>query len=56
MKAEADGILKKSLPYLETAATLDAQDKNTLIALKEIYTRLNMYEKLKEVNIKLSDM
>lgn len=56
MKAEADGILKKSLPYLETAATLDSTDKNTLIALKEIYTRLNMYDKLKEVNTKLNDM
>lgn len=56
MKEQADGILKKSLPYLETAASLDPKDKNSLIALKEIYTRLSMYEKLKEVNAKLQDM
>lgn len=56
MKNEADGILKKSLPYLETAAQLDPKDKNSLVALKEIYTRLNMYDKLKEVNAKLQDL
>lgn len=56
MKKEADGILQKSLPYLETASVLDPKDKNTLIALKEIYTRLNMYEKLKEVNTRLSEL
>lgn len=56
MKLEADGILQKSLPYLETASKLDPKDKNTLIALKEIYTRLNMIDKLKEVNTRLSEM
>lgn len=56
MKLEADGILQKSLPYLETASKLDPKDKNTLIALKEIYTRLSMIDKLKEVNTRLSEM
>lgn len=55
-KAEADKILQKSIPYLETATQLDPKDKSTLLALKEIYTRLSMYEKLKDVNSKLQDL
>jgi len=55
-KAEADKILQKSIPYLETATQLDPKDKSTLLALKEIYTRLSMYEKLKNVNSKLQDL
>lgn len=56
MKSQADEKLAKSLPYLETATTLDPTDQSTLLALKEIYTRLGMYEKLKEVNTKLSEL
>ncbi len=56
MKKEADGILQKSLPFLETATSIDPSDKSTLLALKEIYTRLGMYDKLKDVNSKLQDM
>ena len=56
LKARADDILKKSLPYLETASQLDPNDKSTLLSLKEIYTRLQMYEKMKVVNEKLNNM
>ncbi|MGE5383525.1 MAG: tetratricopeptide repeat protein [Omnitrophica WOR_2 bacterium] len=56
MKKQADDILRKSLPYLESATKLDPKDKSTLLALKEIYTRLSMYDKLKEVNAKLQDL
>ncbi len=56
MKKEADGILQKSLPFLEKATSIDPSDKSTLLALKEIYTRLGMYDKLKDVNSKLQDM
>lgn len=56
LKARADEILKKSLPYLETASQLDPNDKSTLLSLKEIYTRLQMYEKMKVVNEKLESM
>ena len=56
MKADADKLLEQSLPYLETATQLDSKDQSTLLALKEIYTRLSMYEKLKEVNQKLSEL
>ncbi|MBK6345441.1 MAG: tetratricopeptide repeat protein [Bacteroidales bacterium] len=56
LKLEADNILKKSIPYLETASTLDPTDKSTLLSLKEIYTRLNMMDKRKEVEAKLSGL
>lgn len=56
LKTRADEILTKSIPYLETASRLDATDKSTLLSLKEIYTRLQMYEKMKDVNEKLSEM
>ncbi len=56
LKAQADDILKKSLPYLEKATVLDPKDKSTLLALKEIYTRLSMYDKLKEVNARIADL
>lgn len=56
MKEDADAALKLSVPYLETAQRLDPSDKSTLLALKEIYTRLSMYDKLKEVNEKLDTL
>ncbi|MBN2174477.1 MAG: tetratricopeptide repeat protein, partial [Bacteroidales bacterium] len=56
MKAEADNYLKECLPYLEKANELQPGDVSTLASLKEIYTRLNMMEKLKEVNQKLSEL
>lgn len=55
MKEEADGLLKKSLPYLEKAYEINPDDIKTLVSLKEIYTRLNMMENLKEVNAKLKN-
>ena len=55
LKLQADDILAKSLPYLETASELDPADTNTLLSLKEIYTRLQKYDKLKEINAKLEE-
>jgi len=46
----ANDMLKKSLPYLEKSLELMPDDINTLISLKEIYTRLGMLEKLAEVD------
>lgn len=56
LKLQADNVLKKSIPYLETASTLDPTDKSTLLSLKEIYTRLNMMDKRKEVEAKLAGL
>ncbi len=52
-KAKADGLLGKSVPYLEKALELNPEDVNTMVSLKEIYTRLNLTEKLQMINQKL---
>jgi tetratricopeptide (TPR) repeat protein len=52
-KARADQMLEKSLPYLEKALELMPEDTNTMVSLKEIYTRLGMTDKLQMINDKL---
>lgn len=51
--AKANELLKEALPYLEKAHELKVTDKNTIISLKEIYTRLGNLDKAKEMNLKL---
>lgn len=53
LKLEADQYLRTCLPYLERALELMPDDISTLASLKEIYTRLSMDEKRKEVDAKL---
>jgi Tfp pilus assembly protein PilF len=53
LKLEADGYLNKSLPYLEKAHELEPEDMSTMISLKEIYTRLNMTDKLAAINAEI---
>ena len=55
LKQQADDMLLRAIPYLEKAASLNPEDKNALISLKEIYARLGMFEKLKEVDSKLQN-
>ncbi|MFU8844546.1 MAG: tetratricopeptide repeat protein, partial [Bacteroidales bacterium] len=55
MKTESDNYLHLSLPYLERAHEIDPEDMATLVSLKEIYTRLNMIDKLKEVDQKIHE-
>ncbi|MCD4744977.1 MAG: tetratricopeptide repeat protein [Bacteroidales bacterium] len=55
-KDEADNLLKNSLPYLEKALKMQPDDINTLVSLKEIYTRLKMNDKLKVVNAKIQEL
>ena len=56
MLADGNNYLNLALPYLEKCQELQPQDKATLVSLKEIYTRLNMKEKLMGVNDKLNNM
>ncbi len=56
MLADGNNYLNLALPYLEQCETLQPQDKATLVSLKEIYTRLNLTEKLMTVNNKLNNM
>jgi len=52
-KTRADEMLQKSIPYLEKSLELMPEDVNTMVSLKEIYTRLGMTEKLEMINTKL---
>lgn len=53
LKSEADSYLEKALPYLEKATELMPDDINTLITLKQIYSRTNKPDKVKEVQAKI---
>ncbi|MCY7410080.1 MAG: tetratricopeptide repeat protein [Chitinophagales bacterium] len=53
LKVKRDALFKQALPFLEKAHNYDAKDKDTLLALKELYARLNMMEKLAETKKKL---
>jgi hypothetical protein len=48
-------MLQNSLPYLEKSLELMPDDVNTMVSLKEIYTRLGMTDKLKNIDAKLKD-
>jgi tetratricopeptide (TPR) repeat protein len=54
-KALADQMLHNSLPYLEKSLELMPDDVNTMVSLKEIYTRLGMSDKLKTIDERLKD-
>jgi len=55
-KKEMDSIFGQALPFFEKAEGLDATDKNTVIALKEIYARLNQLDKAEAYKLKLEGM
>jgi tetratricopeptide (TPR) repeat protein len=52
---KANDYLSKSLPNLERALVLQPNDFNTMVSLKEIYTRLNKLEKLQEINQRIEE-
>ena len=54
-KLRADEMLNKAVPYLEKSLELVPDDVNTMVSLKEIYTRLGMTEKLKVIDEKLKN-
>ena len=49
LKVQRDILFKKGLPYLEKAHQLDANDLDTLGALKELYARLGQMDKSNEM-------
>lgn len=51
---EGKDLMEKALPYLEKADSIQPADAVTLQTLKEIYTRLNMMDKLKGINERLN--
>lgn len=48
--AHANKYLSEAIPMLEAALRIQPGDPNSMNSLKEIYTRLEMTEKLKEIN------
>jgi len=52
-KVEMDALFEKALPFFTKAESMNAKDGNTLIALKEIYARLNDLEKSNEYKSKI---
>jgi hypothetical protein len=53
LKVTRDALFKKSLPYLEMAHKLDPKDMDTMTALKELYARLNMMDKLNDIKLQI---
>ena len=56
MKLSARKCFEDALPFLEKANQIMPQDLSTLISLKEIYTRLEIADKLKAVNDKIDQI
>lgn len=52
-KAKGNEILKKAYPLMEKAHALKPDEKLFLLGLKEVYVKLNMKDKLKEVDEKI---
>jgi len=55
-KAEMDNLFGEALPFFKEAEELKSDDLNTIIALKEIYARMNKLEKAEEYKAKLESM
>ncbi len=49
LEVERDKMFARGLPYFERAYAVDATDKDTKSALREIYTRLKMDDKLSNI-------
>ena len=49
LKAKAEGLFSKALPYLEKAYEIDSKDKNTLLSLKQLYYMNGDYQKSEEM-------
>ena len=53
LQKEQNAEFAKALPFFEKAHSIDATDKDTLNALKEVYYKLKKYEKAKEIQAEL---
>ncbi len=55
-KAEMDGLFETALPFFQKAESQNGKDLNTIIALKEIYARLNKIDKSNEYKAKYDSL
>jgi len=56
LKAKASDLFAKALPYLETAHELNAEDKNTLLSLKQLYYMNGDYAKSEEMKKLITEL
>jgi len=56
IKAEMGGYFDQALPYFLKSDEINSNDKNTLIALKEIYVRKDMFDKSETYKARLESM
>ena len=56
LNKEADAVFAKALPYLETAHNLNADDKNTLLSLKQLYYLNGNYGKSEEMKKLIAEL
>jgi len=55
-KAEMESYFDKALPYFEQAEKIEPKDKNTLIALKEIFAKKSQFDKSNAYKTKLESL
>ena len=53
IKTEMEGIFEQALPFFQKAESLDPNDLNTMIALKEIFARKGQLDKSQEYKAKI---
>jgi hypothetical protein len=53
---KADDLFAKALPYLETAHELNAEDKNTLLSLKQLYYLNGDYAKSEDMKKLIAEL
>ena len=52
---KSNEYLNRAMPKLEKALEIQSDDFNTMVSLKEIYTRLNKMEKLQEIDKQIKE-
>jgi len=55
LQVESNDLFKEALPFFEQGHGINATDRNTIIALKEIYAKLGDFEKSKAMKALLED-
>ncbi len=53
IKKQMDDLFEQALPYFLKSHSLNPNDLNSMIALREIYARSNEFEKVEEMKIKI---
>ncbi len=56
LKKQMDDTFGEALPYFKKAEGINADDRNTIIALKEIYARQNNFEMVEQYSAKLESL